>query len=227
MLTSTQRAMLDARRSNFEKVKETRYEDRKYVDYTLRQYVKKQFDSLSDLLEVLKTLPKDQIESVLTPKQMIDCLKVLGKAMEILPPVAIKRTEDGKQLAVRTYTLDFGSALTGMGEAKSRVNVTCPALEDEIKYWNMFWISKNVLFEEIVNNIEINPAKFTLKEFNRDVLPALNKMANKRGAFCTVEPIDNVSGIAYSIDACREADHLTEANRELKKHKRAKKEEPK
>jgi hypothetical protein len=227
MLTPVQREMLDARKSNFETATKERYKDRKYVDYTLRQYIEKQFDSLSDLLDVLGTLPEDQVKSVLTPKRMTDLLKVVEKSLEIQPPVAIKAVGEEAPLAVRTYQINFGSDLTGLDNAPSRVVVTCPATTEEVEYWGMFRSAAYYLYDNIIENILQYPPKYTSKQFNREILPALNKIANKQGAFCTVHPVDNVGGNAIN-DLWKEADHLTEATKILtpKKRKRGK-EEPK
>jgi hypothetical protein len=91
----------------------------------------------------------------------------------------------------------------------------------------MFRSAAYYLYDNIIENILQYPPKYTSKQFNREILPALNKIANKQGAFCTVHPVDNVGGNAIN-DLWKEADHLTEATKILtpKKRKRGK-EEPK
>jgi hypothetical protein len=169
--------------------KTTSSKERKYIDYTLRRYIEKQFDSFDNLLQVLDALPDDQIKSVLTPKHMADLLKVLEKSLEIFPPAYVEQDEKGEYQTTRYYQVIFGSDFAKFGEddASSLVNVACPASDEEIEYWKMFEYSSNYLFKRISEMILDIPMLCTTKQLNTVILPELNKIANKRGAFCKVE----------------------------------------
>ena len=170
--------------------------ERKYVDYTLRHYIEKQFNSLDHLLQVLEALPDEQIKTVLTPEHMANLLKVLERSIKIIPPAIVIpiEGEDNQYQTDRSYSVDFGSKLEGSEDAKVWVDVTCPASKDEIEYWKMFRFSKDYLFNHIFEDLTEHPPECTLKELNQDILPYLNKIANQRGAFCKIEPVESVVG---------------------------------
>lgn len=167
--------------------------DRKYIDYTLRRYIEKQFKSLEHLLKVLEILPDDQIKSVLTPQNMADLLKVAERAMEILPPVIIEG-EEGQYQTNRSYDVNFGSKLVGSLEASAWVHVTCPASEAEIEYWKMFIFYKDYLLDHIFKDLNEHPPTCSLKELNQEIVPELNKIAAQRGVFCKIEPVKTITG---------------------------------
>ncbi len=197
MLTKTQLAMLEKRKNReLWESNDIDPKERKYIDFTLRRYIEKQFSSLDHLLQVLDALPRNQIESVLTPKHMADLLKVVEKSIEILPPAEVEpiEGEEGKFQTNRYYDVDFGSRLAGSDDANVHVHVTCPASDDEIEYWKMFRFSKDYLFDHIFKEITEYQHKCTLKELNQEILPSLNKNANKRGVFCKIEPVKLITG---------------------------------
>lgn len=225
MLTKTQLAMLEKRKDREAwEGEELSPKERKYIDFTLRHYIEKQFDSLDHLLEVLEALPNKQIESILTPKQMANLLKVVEKSIEILPPAKVNpiKGEDNKYQTERVYQVNFGSKVEGLKHTTSWVDVTCPASADEKEYWDMFLFSKNYLFEHIFKDISENPPKCTTKVFNQEILPSLNKIANQRGVFCKVEPVQFVIGDPTKKRK-RSSNQLEEADEILN----PKKEEPK
>ena len=201
MLTKTQLAMLEKRKDP-EEWERLDSKKRKYIDFTFRRYVERQFDSLIHLLQIIDILPDDQIRAVLTPQKVANLLKVVERVVEILPPVEVKSIpiEGGEKegsmrfVTYRQYEVDFGSKIEGLKKAEPRVYVTCPASEDEIEYWNMFLFSKDYFFQHISKDHLENPPKCTSKALNQDILPKLNKIANQRGVFCTIKAINNFVG---------------------------------
>ncbi|HNY33520.1 MAG TPA: hypothetical protein PKK68_02580 [Methanothrix soehngenii] len=197
MLTKTQFEMLDKRKNReLWESKDFDPKERKYIDFTLRRYIEKQFKSLDHLLQVLEVMPNDQIGSILTPKCMADLLKVVEKSIEIFPPAKVVpiEGEENKYQTERSYYVNFGSKLEGATDSTVCVDVTCPASDDEIEYWKMFKFSKCYLFDHIYKEITEHPPKCTLKELNQEILPSLNKIANQRGVFCKIEPVNTIVG---------------------------------
>jgi hypothetical protein len=198
MLTKTQLVMLE-KRKNRELWESEDFDpkERKYIDFTLRRYIEKQFDSLDHLLRVLEVMPDAQIKSILTPKHMADLLKVVEKAIEILPPAIVEpiEGEEGKYQTNRSYSINFGSKLVGAKDANAWIHITCPASEDEVEYWKMFHFFKEYdVFDHIFKDLTQHPPKHTLKELHQEILPSLNKIANQRGVFCKIEPVKTITG---------------------------------
>jgi len=123
-------------------------------------------------------------------------LKVVERAMEILPPVIIEpiEGEEGQYQTNRSYNVNFGSKLVGSLEASAWVNVTCPASESEMEYWKMFIFYKDYLLDHIFKDLNEHPPTCSLKELNQEIVPALNKIAAQRGVFCKIEPVKSIVG---------------------------------
>lgn len=227
MLTKTQQEMLRRRndREAWEDDNKTSPKERKYIDFTLRQYVKRQFDSLDHLLKVLDALPNDQLKTILTPKHVADLFKVAERSIEILPPVRVTpiEEEEDKYQTDRSYNVNFGSKLNGQKDANVWIHVTCPASEDEIEYWKMFNFFNVYLLKHIFEEISQHPPSCTLKELNQEIVPSLNRVASKRGVFCKIEPVKSIVGTPTK-DWKTSRDSLTQADEILNPEK---KEEPK
>lgn len=222
MLTKTQLSMIEKRKNReLWESESVGSKERKYVDYTLRHYIEKQFNSLDHLLRVLEALPDEQIKTVLTPEHMANLLKVLERSIEISPPAIVIPIEgkDNQYQTDRSYNVDFGSKLEGSEDAKVWVHVTCPASEDEMEYWKMFRFSKDYLFNHIFKDLTEYPPKCTLKELNQDILPSLNKIANQRGVFCKIEPVMSIVGTPNK-DWDKANDQLGQADKLLNPKKR-------
>ena len=166
--------------------------ERKYIDFTLRRYVEKQLNSMDDLLKVLDTLPKIQIESLISHNHIVDLLKIQERLMRILPPVEIIKDEANSDQAIRRFALDFGSNSSGTDDTIKWIQVLCPASNDEIEYWRMFQFQLNYL-AKIQEDIRNNPPNYTSIEFNREILPKLNSIAELRNASCKVETLKKMS----------------------------------
>lgn len=224
MLTKTQLAMLEKRKNrDLWESEDFDPKERKYIDFTLRRYMEKQFESLDQLLQVLEAMPTDQIKSILTPKHMANLLKVVEKSIEVFPPAEVTpiEGEENRYQTDRNYVVDFGSKLEGLENAEVGIHVTCPASEDEIEYWKMFRFSKEYLFNHIFKDLTGRPPKCTLKELNQEILPSLNKIANQRGVFCKVEPVNTVIGDPTK-DWKRSRNQLEEADKILSPRKESK-----
>lgn len=213
MLTEKQRKMLERRR--IRDIKDPK--DQKYIDYTLRNYIKKQLNSLKDLLEVLSVLPEDQIKMVLTPQQAIDLFDVLEKFLEIEPPnEVIERGNRGvpPELLMR-YRVHFGKALPGVNDGTTIVYVRLPASEEERLYEIRALNFMNYVLPNVFENLKARPPEYSSKEFNRKIIPTLNKIANERGAFCKVEVVGVVGDPTSRF---RKSDPLSAAKKKIKSH---------
>ena len=82
MLSKTRIDMIAARKTLGNSADDKK--QKKYIDYTLRQHVKKQLDSMGDLLLVLKELPEDQLKKIISPKQAYEAMQVVEKLVELL-----------------------------------------------------------------------------------------------------------------------------------------------
>lgn len=198
MLTKTQLAMLEKRKNReLWESEDLDPKERKYIDFTLRHYIEKQFDSFGHLLQVLEVMPDSQIKSILTSEHMANLLKVVERAIEILPPAIVEpiEGEEGKYQTNRSYSVNFGSKLAGATNSDAWVHVTCPASADEIEYWRMFHFFKEYdVFNHVFKDLTQHPPRCTLKEFHRVILPSLNKTASQRGVLCKIEPVKSITG---------------------------------
>ena len=193
MLTKALRDMVERKNILQEKLDP---KERKYINFTLRRYVEKHLNSLSDLLQVLDALPKNQIEPIISSSQIIDLLKIQERLMRILPPVEIIKDEANSDQAIRRFALDFGSNSSGTDDTIKWIQVLCPASNDEIEYWRMFLFQLNYL-AKIRDDIRNNPPNYTSIEFNREILPKLNSIAELRNASCKVETLKKMSEKSY------------------------------
>ena len=124
MLAKAQRDMLDARKSNFNEAKKDLYKDQKYVDFTLRQYVKRQLDSLADVLEVIDALPPDQISKIIEPAQQTNLLKLIEKVFTLRYPVVVKYDKDNQEFrSVRNYKIGFGDKHVKAASGQARAQL--------------------------------------------------------------------------------------------------------
>ncbi len=213
MLTTNQREMLERRRVR--DIKDPK--EQKYIDYTLRNYIKKQLDSLEDLVEVLNELPEDQIKMVVTPQQVINLFDVLEKLLQISPPNEVIESNDGiapPELLMR-YSVHFGKALPGVNNDTTIVHVRLPASEEERQYEIRALNFMNYVLPKVFENLEAEPPEYSSKEFNRKIIPTLNKIANERGAFCKVEAVGVVDDPTSRF---RKSDPLSAAEKKIKKH---------
>ena len=135
-------------------------------DYALRQHLKKQLDSMSDLLEIFEVLPDKQLGSTVTLNQISDVLKVIEKLMDIHPPVAVTRVSpEDTGRATQHFTINMGSHIRGLDNAVTGAEVSYLANDDEKEFWNEFYNVRR-LFNDIWENLAHGPKKYTRKEFN-------------------------------------------------------------
>ena len=189
MLTQSQRDMLEKKLKGEENIDP---KEKKYINYTLKHYVERQLNSLSDLLQVIDALPKYQIEPLISNRHAVDLLKIQERVMRILPPVEIIKDKANSDQAIRRFAIDFGSNSSGTEDTIKWTQVLCPASNDEIEYWHMFLFQLNFL-AKILDDIRNNPQNYTSIEFNREILPKLNSIAKLRNASCEVETLNNMS----------------------------------
>jgi len=209
MLTANQRTMLEKRK---DRDIELGQKEQKYIDYTLRNYIKKQLDSLKDLFEVMEVLPEDQVKSVLTPQHAINLFDVLEKFLDISPPNEVEDETD--ELLIRCR-VNFGKALPGVDNDITSVEVKLPASEEERQYWIKTRNFMNSKLRDVLENIKAYPPSYTSKDFNRKILPSLNKIANQRGAFCDVQV---VSVIGNPTTRWKKSDPLSAAQKRIESH---------
>ena len=163
MLTEHQMRLIDERKGGKNSEGRAGW---KTGDYLLRQHLKKQLDSMSDLLEIFDVLPDKQLESAVTLNQISDVLKVIEKLMDIHPPVAVTRVSpEDPGRATQHFTINMGSRIRGLDNAVTGAEVSYLANEEEKVFWNEFYNVRR-LFNDIWENLAHGPKKYTHKEFN-------------------------------------------------------------
>ena len=163
MLTKHQMRLIDERKGGKNSERRAVW---KAGDYALRQHLKKQLDSMSDLLEIFEVLPEKQLGNTVTLNQISDVLKVIEKLMDIHPPVAVTRVSpEDTGRATQHFTINMGSRIRGLDNAVTGAEVSYLANDDEKEFWNEFYNVRR-LFNEIWENLAHGPKKYTRKEFN-------------------------------------------------------------
>jgi hypothetical protein len=203
MLTENQRKLIAERKGG--KDKEGRGEW-KTGDYALRQALKSRLDSIEDILEILDVLPDKQIQNIITPKQMINFLKVLEKLLALCPPIEVKTDENGNMRAVRYFQVDMASRLRGLNNAVTGAHVSYPATEDETEFWDEFRYMYLFVFKNIMEYIEHDPKAYTRKEFNNIMKPLIESRKDVKvtsGEWVIGDPKEDVRDVDPLIDAER------------------------
>lgn len=180
MLTKTQREMIATRRTLGDSKEDKKR--LKYIEYTLRQYAKKQLDSIGDLLLVLKELPDDQLKKIISPSQAYEAMQVVEKLIELLEPASIE-AKDGKPH--RVYRFNVVGKVSDMPDnTETMVKVSFPAKNEEVELSTYIAIHTDIM----VDSLKALPEKpITVKDFNKKVLPQMAKIAMERGQLYQVE----------------------------------------
>ncbi len=201
MLTKHQKDLVAERKSGKDKDGRAEW---KTGDYALRQVLKTRLDSMGDLLEIFDVLPDKQIKNVITPKQMADLLKVLGKLLELFPPIKIKPNEDGNMYAVRYFHVEMASRLRGLDNAVTGAQVSYPATEYETEFWKEFRYMALYVLKHVMESIEHDPKTYTRREFNNIIKPLIERRKDVKvtsGGWVVGDPKDDIRDVDPLIDA--------------------------
>ena len=180
MLGKTRSDMLSARKTLGDSAEDKK--QKKYIDYTLRQYAKKQLNSIADLLSVLEAIPEEQLKKIVTPEHAKKAMQVVEKLVELLEPASIEIKDDKPHIVHRINIV--GKVFDLPENAESIVKITFPARPEEVELSTYVAIHADIMRQRLQ---ELPMKKVTIKDYNRKLFPQLAKTALERGQLCQIE----------------------------------------
>ena len=198
MLTEKQRNMIDARRTLGDTADDKK--QLKYIDYTLRQYAKKQLDSMSDLLSVLEALPEDQLKKFISPKQAIESMQVVEKLVELLEPASIEIKGNEPRIVHRFGVM--GKIFDLPDSAESMIKITFPAKTEEVELSTCIATHADIMLDSLNSRPE---KRVTMKDYVKKILPQMAKLALERGKPYQVEFESATAWIEHQPESQEEA----------------------
>jgi hypothetical protein len=186
MLTRTQKAMLAERKEKGESIDIKR---KKYIDFTLRNYIKKQLNSIIDVSEVMRVLPKNQVREVIGSEHIIEVLKLLEKISSIcLAPIEFD--ENGEARAVYRFQLveKLDAPIEGKDQMVIDMKCSFPAEPWEIEFWKKLGTEEFKPYMRVLTNLFEN--EFGMIRFNMEDETYgqwLTDLANKRAQIPKIE----------------------------------------
>lgn len=179
MLTDTQREMINERKEHGDAI-DTKIDTkrRKYIDFTLRNYIKKHLDSVVEIPEILEVLPRNQIRAIITPDHIIGILKLLESVSStFLAPIEFDK--NGTPHAVYKFQLIQKLPEPIDGKDQQVINMKCvfPAEPWEIK----FATALNPYMSVLVNLFEKDFGMVRFDIEDDSYASWLSDLVNKRG----------------------------------------------
>jgi hypothetical protein len=203
MLTENQKSLIEERKGHKNSKRQARW---KAGDYALRQHLKKQLDSMSEILEIFEVLPDKQLKSTIDLKQISDTLKVIDKLLEICPPHQVTRTpEDGLWRVSRRFTINMGARVRGLNNALTGADVSYLANGDEKEYWNEMFTARHSI-NTAWDNVAHDPKRYTHKEFNDLIKPIIETRKDVKitpGEWTVGDPKEDFAEVDCLTDAQR------------------------
>lgn len=177
MLTKNQREMMKERKEKSETLDAER---RKYIDYTLRNFSKKQLDSIGDVLDVLDVLPGNQIKDIITADRVISVLELLKKLSPHL--ASIELNAQGNQRAVYRFPLiqKLSNPIEGKNCFITIMKYSFPVEPWEVELANELEPYMHVLTNLFKNEFD-EKGGYTLEEWNKFGFPLLHDIITRRG----------------------------------------------
>ena len=176
MLTNNQRKMIQER---IEKSETLSTERKKYIDFTLRNFVKKQLDSIADVKEVLDILPRSQTRQVINSDNILGLLRLLGKISSIcLAPIEYT---NGIPYAVYRFKLitKLPRKINGKDHFVSTMKYSFPA-----EPWEVELAKELGPYMPVLNNLfknEYDHNGYTPDEWNNVGAIRLQEIITRRG----------------------------------------------
>ncbi len=136
MLTDNQREMIKERKIIHEKIQNVEKFDperKKYIDYTLRNYAKKQLDAIGDVLEVLSVLPGKQIKTLITADRIIGVLDLLKKISFDLAPIELDAQGNPHAVYRFKIVIKLDKPVNGKDTLINTMKYMFPATPDEVE----------------------------------------------------------------------------------------------
>lgn len=178
--------MLLERKEKGESIDTTR---KKYIDFTLRNFIKKQLNSIADISEVLDELPRNQTREVIGSEHIIEILKLLEKISSIcLAPIEFD--EKGNAHAVYRFQLVQNLPEPIDGKDQMVIDMRCmfPAEPWEIEFAKKLGGDEFKPYMRVLANLFEN--EFGLVRHNIEdetYVNWLSDLANKRGQLFKLE----------------------------------------
>jgi hypothetical protein len=177
MLTSNQLEMIEERKT---KGKTLPVERKKYIDFTLRNYIKKHLDSLADIPKVLDALPRSQTKKVITASHIIGILDLLKMISLDLAP--IEYDLQGNPYAVYRFkmVIKLKEPINGKDNIITIMKYSFPATPEEVELAKELEPYMPILGCLSKNEYERDSA-YTMEEWNKIGVPRLHEIISRRG----------------------------------------------
>lgn len=174
MLTKNQLEMIEERKTKGDALKSER---KKYIDFTLRNYLKKQLDSMADIPKVLDALPKSQTSKVITAPSIVGILKFAIELIRQFGPLEI----DDKANIIKKFNVvaDVVSAEGIIKDASISMIFSRPATDEEIELRNEILTCIDELHTLVESRYD--PKRYTTQELYELALPSLIDDAKTKG----------------------------------------------
>lgn len=163
---------------------------KKYIDFTLRNFVKKQLDSIVEVSEVLDALPDNQIRTVIDAEHhIIGLLKLLEEiSSTCLAPIEFD--EKGNPYATYQFQLAQNLDVPFNGKDQIVLNVKCrfPAEPWEVEFAKKLGTQEYKPYMRVLTSLFEN--EFGLVRYNMDdenYTQWLADLSNKRGQIPQIE----------------------------------------
>ncbi len=202
MLTTNQREMIRERKIIHEKIQKAEKFDperKKYIDFTLRNYTKKQLDSIGDVLEVLNVLPENQIKTLITADRIIGVLELLKRISFDLVPIELDA--QGNPHAVYRFKLviKLDKPVNGKDTLINTMKYMFPATPEEVETAKKL----EPYMSTLCKLFETEARVYTMDEWNKYGTFRLHDIMIRRGQsfkldidesfIMAVDPVDKLS----------------------------------
>lgn len=166
-------------REKEEKGEKIEPERKKYIDYTLRNYAKKELDSIIDVLNVLRALPGNQVKTLITAERIIGVLQLLKNiSYEVVP---IELDAQGNHQAVYRFkmAIKLDKPVNGKDHIINTMKYMFPATPEEVKLAKelepYMSILGNFIHEDDINRV------YTVEDWNKYGTSRLHEIITRRG----------------------------------------------
>jgi hypothetical protein len=185
MLTATQRDMIQERKGMNETTdtKTIDLKRKKYIDFTLRNFVKKQLDSVAGVSEVLDVLPWDQTRSMIDAEHVIGVLQMLEKISSIcLAPIEFDKNGNARAVYKFQLVQTLQEPINGKNQKIINMKVLFPAEPWEIKFAEKLGTDEFRPYMRVLTNLfenEFSMIRFDIED--ETYAQWLSDLANRRG----------------------------------------------
>ena len=178
MLTDNQHEMIKERKAVG---KDLETERKKYIDFTLRKYIKKHLDALDEIPEVIDALPRSQTRKVITSHHFIGILNLLKRITSDLAPIELDAQGNPRAVYRFKMLIKLNEPVNGKDHILNTMKYTFPASPEEIKLVKDLAPYMDILTYISQNEYERGEAAYTIEEWNKTGVHRLNEIITRRG----------------------------------------------